>query len=104
MNNEIEVSVKKLKLKKKLSKIIKIVILLFLLILLIAYIIMNIIYNNGNFSITLDKNLYFERGIIIYDDPDYKAFRTELYAQSVDFFDNIYYKWLDNCPSKKIYH
>ena len=55
---------------------------------------MNLIYNNGNFSITLDKNLYFSRGIVIYDDPDYKVFRTELYAKSVDYFDNISYKWL----------
>ena len=55
---------------------------------------MNIVYNNGNFSITLDKNLYFSRGIVIYDDPDYKVFRTELYAKSVDYFDNISYKWL----------
>ena len=94
MNSEIEVSVKRLKFKKKVSKITKIVILVLLLILFVGYIIMNVIYNNGNFSITLDKNLYFKRGIVIYDDPEYKAFRTELYAQSVDFFDNIYYKWL----------
>lgn len=94
MKSEIEVSVKRLKLKKKITKITKIVILLILLILFISYLVMNVIYNNGNFSITLDKNLYFQRGIVIYDDPDYKAFRTELYAQSVDFFDNIYYKWL----------
>lgn len=94
MNSDIEVSVKKVKRKKKIVKVTKIIILLILLILFIAYIIMNIIYNNGNFSITLDKNLYFQRGIVIYDDPDYKVFRTELYAQAVDYFDNISYRWL----------
>lgn len=94
MNSDIEVSVKRIKRRKKIVKFIKIVILLILLILFIAYIIMNIIYNNGNFSITLDKNLYFQKGIVIYDDPDYKVFRTELYAQSVDYFDNISYRWL----------
>lgn len=92
--SEIEVSVKKLKFKKKFLKILKIIILCLLLILVISYIVMNIIYNNGNFSITLDKNLYFSRGIVIYDDPDYKVFRTELYAQAIDYFDNISYKWL----------
>lgn len=94
MNNEIEVSVSKVKFKKKLIKIIKLVILFLLLILFLLYLVMNLIYNNGNFSITLDKNLYFTRGIVIYDDPDYKVFRTELYARSVDYFDNISYKWL----------
>ena len=94
MNGEIEVSVRKLKQKKKIVKITKIVVLTILLILFLSYVIMNIVYNNGNFSITLDKNLYFSRGIVIYDDPDYKVFRTELYAKAVDYFDNISYKWL----------
>ena len=60
MNGEIEVKVSKLRRKKKIIKIVKITVLVVLLILLLAYIIMNIIYNNGNFSITLDKNLYFK--------------------------------------------
>ena len=94
LNSEIEVSVKKLKRKKKAVKITKVIVLSVLLVLLLSYIVMNLIYNNGNFSITLDKNLYFSRGIVIYDDPDYKVFRTELYAKSVDYFDNISYKWL----------
>lgn len=94
MNSDIEVSVKRVRRKKKIVKVTKIVILLILLILFISYIVMNIIYNNGNFSITLDKNLYFKKGIVIYDDPDYKVFRTELYAQAVDYFDNISYRWL----------
>ena len=94
MNNEIEVSVSRVKFKKKLIKVIKLVVLFILLILLLLYLVMNLVYNNGNFSITLDKNLYFTRGIVIYDDPDYKVFRAELFAQSVDYFDNISYKWL----------
>ena len=94
MNKEIEVSVEKVRKNKKIARIAKLIVLSFLLLLLLAYIIMNIIYNNGNFSITLDKNLYFSRGIIIYDDPDYKVFRAELYAKAVDYFDNISYKWL----------
>ena len=81
LNSEIEVSVRKLKRKKKAVKITKVIVLSVLLVLLLTYIVMNIIYNNGNFSITLDKNLYFSRGIVIYDDPDYKVFRTELYAK-----------------------
>ena len=51
-------------------------------------------YNNGNFSISLDRNLYYINKVIIYDDPEYKVFRSELYAKTVDYFDNISYKWL----------
>ena len=93
INKEIEVSVEKIKRNRKIAKIVKLIVLFILLFLIIAYVVMNILYNNGNFSITLDKNLYFSRGIIIYDDPDYKVFRTELYAKAVDYFDNISYKW-----------
>lgn len=94
MKEEIVVGVNRVKRKKKLIKIAKLVLLFLLLILLILYIVMGVVYNNGNFSITLDKNLYFDRQILIYDDPDYKVYRTELYASAVEYFDNISYKWL----------
>jgi len=91
---KIEVGIKKLKRRKKFLKVSKIILLSLLLLLLIIYVVMRIIYNSGNFSITLDKNLYFERNIIIYDDPEYKVYRAELFAQSIEYFDNISYKWL----------
>lgn len=90
----IGVRIDKLKRRKLFLKILRIVLLVLTLILLISYVVMRIIYNNGNFSITLDKNLYFEKGLIIYDDPEYKVFRQELYAGSIEYFDNISYKWL----------
>jgi len=100
MSQEVEVSLRKLSRKKKIRRIVRLTVLIILLLLILAYIVMRIIYNNGNFSITLDKNLYFERGIIIYDDPDYKVFRSELFAESIDYFDNIKGSWLpDNLDS-----
>lgn len=105
MKDEITVSIKKIKKRKKIIKIAKLTILILLLVLVLLYVIMGIIYNNGNFSITLDKNLYFERGIIIYDDPTYKVYREELYAKAVDYFDNISYKWLpDNLDDEEGSH
>jgi len=92
----IGVRIDRLKRRKLFLKILRIVLLVLTLILLISYIVMRIIYNNGNFSITLDKNLYFDNGIIIYDDEDYKVYRSELYAASVNYFDNISHKWLPN--------
>lgn len=94
MSKEIEVSVKHLKTKKKINKIIKLAVLFIFLILLVSFIVMEIIYNDQSVSITLDKNLYFKNGIIIYDDPNYKTFRTELNAEGLEYFDNISEKWL----------
>lgn len=87
---------KKLQRDKKTKKIVKIVLLILLLLLTLSYFVFGIIYNSGNFSITLDKNLYFERQLVIYDDPDYKVYRSELYAKGPDAYDNISYKWLPN--------
>lgn len=94
MESKVELNTSKIKREKKLNKIFKRALLAFLFLLLLSYLVIGIIYNRGNFSITLDKNLYFDRGLIIYDDPQYKVYRTELYAEVPNTFDNISYKWL----------
>lgn len=94
MEGKIKLSTEKLKREKKAKKFFRVALLLILLLLLILYFVIGIIYNSGNFSITLDKNLYFDKGLIVYDDPNYKVYRTELYALSPKSFDNVSYKWL----------
>ena len=81
-------------LEKRIKKILFLILLFVFLILLILYYTIGIIYSSGNFSITLDKNLYFDDGLIIYDDPTYKVYRNELFAEAPATFDNISYKWL----------
>ena len=96
MNGGITLSAKKVKRRKKIKRIAKILLLILLLLLLISYIVTGIIYSGGNFTISLDKNLYLQKRLIIYDDPTYKVYRSDLYAQSLDFLDNIKYTWLPN--------
>ena len=84
----------KLKKEKKLKKKFKLAVILLLLLLLILYFVIGIVYNNGNFSITLDKNLYLDNGIIIYDDFQYKVYRTELLAKAPETFNSIKEIWL----------
>jgi hypothetical protein len=85
---------KKYHLEKKVRRTVIVVILLLFLLLFLAYYVIGIVYNSGNFSVTLDKNLYFDDGLIMYDDPTYKVYRSELLAPAPDTFDNISYKWL----------
>ena len=94
MRNKLALNSKKIKHEKKARKIFTLILIILMLLLLLAYFVVGIIYNSGNFSITLDGNLYFEKGLIIYDDFNYKVYRTELYAEAPKTFDNIYYKWL----------
>lgn len=72
MKSKVKLSASKVKQEKKTNKIFRIVLILIILILLILYFVIGIIYNRGNFSITLDKDLYFESGLMIYDDPEIK--------------------------------
>lgn len=94
MEKKVTLSSEKMKREKKIRKFFKIFLLFLLLLLIIIYFVVGIIYNSGNFSITMDKNLYFEKNLIIYDSPIYKVYRTELYAKAPNTFDNISYKWL----------
>ena len=93
---DIDLSSDKLRQEKKIKKIIKITLLILVLLFLILYFVVGIFYNNGNFSVSLDKNLYFDKGLIIYDSDTYKVYRSELYAQAPETFDNISAKWLPN--------
>ena len=95
MKNEVLAkSVDKVKRNKKIKKHAKRILIVLILLLFILYIVFAVIYSHGSFSINLERDLYLKNGIIIYDDPDYKVFRTELYARTIDFMDNISYKWL----------
>jgi len=94
MEKKIRLSTQKVKWEKRTRRVIIVALLLIFLLLILLYFVIGIIYNNGNFSITLDKNLYFDKGLIIYDDPEYKVYRSELLAPSPNKFDNISSKWL----------
>ena len=94
MESKLTLKSKRLKHEKKVRKVFMLVLIILMLLLLLAYFVVGIIYNRGNFSITLDGNLYFDKGLIVYDDSTYKVYRTDLYAEAPETFDNIYYKWL----------
>ncbi|HHX94174.1 MAG TPA: hypothetical protein GX690_03660 [Tenericutes bacterium] len=94
MSDKIFLKASRVKQRKKIMKIARLIALILALLLLISYIVIRIIYGSGTFTIRLDRKLYYDRGLIIYDDPNYMVFRSELHAEPVDFLDNISYKWL----------
>ena len=91
---EIKLSSEKLRRERKIKKFLYLILLLILFFLAMMYFVVGIVYNNGNFSVTLDKNLYFTKGMLIYDDVNYKVYRSELYAETPQTFDNISRHWL----------
>lgn len=63
MEKRVKLSTQKVKREKKIRRMVLITLLFLFLLLIILYFAIGIIYNNGNFSITLDKNLYFDKGV-----------------------------------------
>ena len=91
----IVVTADKLKKRKKKFKIARILILILIVLLTMVYFILGIIYNGGRFTITLDNNFSLESGITLYESLNNKSKTTKLYANNMDFMDNISIKWLD---------
>lgn len=101
MNGDIKITAAKLRRRKRNFRIALLLLVILLLLIVMIYAAVSFIYNGYFFSITLDKNLYLENNIVIYDNPNYKVYRSVIQAQSIDFFDNISEKWLPDDLDKK---
>jgi hypothetical protein len=58
------------------------------------YVILEIIYHEGRFTVTLDSNKSLENGLAIFDSLNNSQGKRRLYATPIKFMDNISYKWL----------
>ena len=96
MNYKVTSKVDKLRKRKKSYRIAKVILAILLLVIIVTYFAFNFIYNGYNFTISLDRNLYYENNIIIYDDSNYKTYRQQIKVESLERFDNISHKWLPN--------
>ena len=88
MAKEVIVSAKKIKKRKQFFKITKIVLACLLLFLIFAFIILNIIYKGGRFTVTLDKRLGLDSKIVLYEDNEIKEEKRKLEARDLEFMDN----------------
>lgn len=93
-NGTIVITADKLKRRKKYSKVSKIVVLILLILLTVTYFILGVIYNGGRFTVTLDNSFALDSGIVLYDSLERKDAKKKLYADSIDFMDNISYDWI----------
>jgi hypothetical protein len=94
MAKEVIITADKVKKRKLTSRVVKISLLVLLLLLIILYIILEIIYNEGRFTVTLDSNKTLESGLSIFDSLNNSQGKRRLYATPIKFMDNISYKWL----------
>ena len=75
-------------------KALKIGILIILLFLIIIYFILRVIYETGDFTISLDPKFAQKSGLVMYEKAEEKEDKRILKATKVEFMDNISIKWL----------
>ncbi|MGM9879258.1 MAG: hypothetical protein ACI31R_04465 [Bacilli bacterium] len=96
------VTADKVKRRKLLLKNAKIFLLALFMFSIMLFVVLGLVYNGGRFTVTLDPNLSLKSGLIIYEDKKEKRSERKLYAEEVDFMDNISIKWLpENINNEK---
>lgn len=91
---EVVVTAQQVKKRKKREKIVAIALLALLLLLVVSYLILNIIYNEGSFTISMDKNEYLESNLVMYESLNDRSPVFRLSTEKLQFMDNISIKWL----------
>lgn len=94
MAKEVVVKAKKVYKRKEKYSNIKLIISIAFLVLTLSFIILSVIYKGGKFTITLDKRLARESGIVIYESKELKESKQKLTAHDLDFMDNISVDWI----------
>lgn len=94
MAKEVIVTADKVRKRKLTSRMVRISLLVLLLFLIVLYVILEIIYRGGRFTVTLDSNKTLESGLAIFDSLNNSQGKRRLYATPIKFMDNISYKWL----------
>lgn len=90
----IKLNSEKIRDRERKIKAIKIGLLIMLLFLIIIYFILRIVYETGDFTISLDPNFAQKSGLIMYEREEEKLDKRILKATKVEFMDNISVKWL----------
>jgi len=84
----------KVKERERNLKILKITLLIIALFLILVYFLLKAIYTSGAFTVILDQELLRQKGIIMYESPDFKEIRSILEAPRPEVMDNISINWL----------
>ena len=89
MAKEVIVTADKVRNRKKAVKSIRRALLILLVFLIVLYIILDIIYSEGRFTVTLDSNKTLETGLAIFDSLNNSHGKRKLEATPIRFMDNI---------------
>ena len=94
IKEQITLNSEKIKKREQRIKILKITILLILLFLIILYFILRVVFELGDFTVSLDPQLQEKSGLVMYEKLSEKQNKKILKAEKLEYMDNICVKWL----------
>lgn len=98
---EFETTSKKVYRRDFRIRIIRLALLILLIFLIIIYFMLSVVYGAGKFTVILDRNLNWDKGIVIYESLQNKTVSRRLEASTLDTMDNISIAWLpDNLDTE----
>ena len=88
--------------KKIFLKISKIVLLSLILIISLTYLFLYLLYQRGNFIISLDKNMSNRKNVYLSESATLTKKETKLSVETLDYMDNISINWIsENVDTEK---
>ena len=93
-SGRVKLKSEKIKERERKIKSIKFTLMVITLFLIIIYFLLRIVYEAGDFTVSVDPDFARKNGIIMYEHLSEKADRRILKATKVEFMDNISVKWL----------
>lgn len=98
---EFETTSKKIYRRDFRIRIIRLALLILLIFLIMLYFTLSVVYGTGRFTVILDRNLSWDKGIVIYENLENKVVSRRLEASTLDTMDNISIEWLpDNLDTE----
>ena len=91
---EFETTSKKIYRRDFRIRIIRLALLILLIFLIMLYFTLSIVYGAGKFTVILDRNLNWDKGIVIYENLQNKTVSRRLEVSTLDTMDNISIAWL----------
>ena len=98
---QVKLNSEKIRERERKIKAIKIGLLIITLFLIIIYFLLRIVYETGDFTISLDPKFAQKSGLVMYEKLSEKEDKRILKATKADFIDNISVKWLPEDLNKQ---
>jgi len=92
--NEFKLTAEKVKRREQRLRLLKIILLIIVVLLTLLYIVLALIYEVGNFTVTLDPSANVRGALVIYENKKQRLCLEKLKADELDYMTNIAGEWI----------